>query len=59
MCGTHLGTLEIKVIMTSELQNIPIQAYEACSADWKSRWHHCAGVEEDYFEGDDVLSNEE
>ncbi len=43
-----------------ELLKIPIQAYyEACFTDWKSCWHSCVGVERDYFEGNDVLSDEE
>ncbi len=59
MFRIHLGTLEeIKVTTTAELWEIPIQAYEACFANWKSHWHHCVGAERNYFEGDDVLSDE-
>ncbi len=45
--------------MMAKLQKIPIQACEACFVDWKSRWHHNMSVEGDYFEVDDVLSDEE
>ncbi len=43
----------------AELRKIPIRAYEACFTDWKSHWHHCVAAKGYYFEGDDVLSDEE
>ncbi len=30
----------------AEMWKIPIQAYEARYADWKSHWHHCIGERE-------------
>ncbi len=41
MCEKHSVTLQIKLTTVAELVKIPIQAYEACFADWKSCWHHC------------------
>ncbi len=59
MCETHLGGLEEIKVTTAQLQQTPIQVYQVCFADWKSHWHPRVGAEGDYFEGNDVLSNEE
>lgn len=49
---------EIQRASARALKDIPKSDYEACFESWKKRWHRCILSNGDYFEGDEIDSDE-